>query len=105
MKLTLRFLQKEYHHPAPPSRISTLIFEDKIGESIARHVWDAGVLAFCVIAESCMLLTPTDIEPSGLKALKAYSPGQNLSMRRTRMRRGNSRRRLECRLAKDTATP
>lgn len=25
-------------------------FEEEIGESIARHVWDAGVLAFCAIA-------------------------------------------------------
>ncbi|KAL7962182.1 putative methyltransferase domain-containing protein [Trichoderma compactum] len=53
-------------------------FEEKIGESIARHICDAGVLAFCAIAESCMLPTPTDTEPSGLKAVKAYSPGQNL---------------------------
>ncbi|KAL7910877.1 putative methyltransferase domain-containing protein [Trichoderma velutinum] len=50
-------------------------FEEEIGESIARHIWDAGVLAFCAIAESCTLPTPTDTEPSGLKALRSLFTG------------------------------
>lgn len=50
-------------------------FEEEIGESIARHIWDAGVIAFCAIAESWMLPMPTDTEPSGLKALKKLFAG------------------------------
>jgi hypothetical protein len=50
-------------------------FEEEIGESIARHIWDAGVIAFCAITESWMLPTPTDTEPSGLKALKNLFTG------------------------------
>lgn len=49
--------------------------EEEIGESIARHIWDAGVIAFCAIAESWMLPMPTDTEPSGLKALKKLFAG------------------------------
>lgn len=49
--------------------------EEEIGESIARHIWDAGVIAFCAITESWMLPMPTDTEPSGLKALKKLFAG------------------------------
>lgn len=49
--------------------------EEEIGESIARHIWDAGVIAFCAIAESWMLPMPTDTEPSGLNALKKLFAG------------------------------
>lgn len=49
--------------------------EEEIGESIARHIWDAGVIAFCAITESWMLPMPTDTEPSGLKALKNLFAG------------------------------
>ncbi|KAL7919341.1 putative methyltransferase domain-containing protein [Trichoderma austrokoningii] len=49
--------------------------EEEIGESIARHIWDAGVIAFCAITESWMLLMPTDTEPSLLKALKTPFAG------------------------------
>lgn len=50
-------------------------FEEEIGESIARHIWDAGVIAFCAIADSCMVPTPTDTEPSGLKVLRGLFTG------------------------------
>ncbi|KAL6890661.1 putative methyltransferase domain-containing protein [Trichoderma evansii] len=50
-------------------------FEEEIGESIARHIWDAGVIAFCAITESWMLPMPTDTEPSGLKVLKKLFAG------------------------------
>ncbi|KAH6605945.1 hypothetical protein Trco_005098 [Trichoderma cornu-damae] len=50
-------------------------FEEEIGESIARHIWDAGVIAFCAISDSCMLPTPPDTEPSSLKALKSLFSG------------------------------
>ncbi|UKZ67319.1 uncharacterized protein TrAtP1_008482 [Trichoderma atroviride] len=49
--------------------------EEEIGESIARHIWDAGVIAFCAIAESWILPMPTDTEPSGLKSLKKLFAG------------------------------
>jgi hypothetical protein len=49
--------------------------EEEIGESIAKHIWDAGVVAICAIAESWTLPMPTDTEPSGLKALKKLFSG------------------------------
>ncbi|KAM0265723.1 hypothetical protein ACHAQJ_000157 [Trichoderma viride] len=61
--------------PETSERENYVDFEEEIGESIARHIWDAGVIAFCAITESWMLPAPTDTEPSGLKALKKLFTG------------------------------
>ncbi|KAK1248478.1 hypothetical protein MKX08_006698 [Trichoderma sp. CBMAI-0020] len=61
--------------PGTPDLEDYVELEEEIGESIARHIWDAGVIAFCAIAESWMLPMPTDTEPSGLKALKKLFAG------------------------------
>ncbi|RFU73164.1 upf0665 family c [Trichoderma arundinaceum] len=61
--------------PGAPEPGAYVEFEEEIGESIARHIWDAGVIAFSAIAESCMLPTPSDTEPSGLKALQSLFTG------------------------------
>ncbi|QYS96038.1 hypothetical protein H0G86_003304 [Trichoderma simmonsii] len=65
--------------PGTSEREFYLGFEEEIGESIARHIWDAGMLAFCAIAESCMLPTPMDTELSGFKVLKSLFTAPKLT--------------------------
>ncbi|OAA57904.1 hypothetical protein SPI_06789 [Niveomyces insectorum RCEF 264] len=56
------------HHVAPLRRLSlggpaaavvaTVDVEEDIGESIARHVWDAGLVAVAFLAHACLWLGP-----------------------------------------------
>ncbi|KFA68605.1 hypothetical protein S40285_10490 [Stachybotrys chlorohalonatus IBT 40285] len=38
--------------------------EEEIGESIARHIWDAGVVALCAIADLCLTSSPALDSPN-----------------------------------------
>ncbi|KAL7784326.1 putative methyltransferase domain-containing protein [Trichoderma ceciliae] len=61
--------------PGTPELGAYVEFEEEIGESLARHIWDAGVITFCAIAETCMQPTPTATELSSLTALKGLFTG------------------------------
>jgi K+/H+ antiporter YhaU regulatory subunit KhtT len=66
---------RRLYFPGTSEQKEYVELEEEIGESIARHIWDAGVIAFCAITESWMLPMPTDTEPSGLKTLKKLFAG------------------------------
>ncbi|KAI1773325.1 putative methyltransferase-domain-containing protein [Hypoxylon cercidicola] len=40
--------------PEPRDPLMDVYFEEDIGESIARHIWDAGVVTACYLADVCL---------------------------------------------------
>ncbi|KEY66903.1 hypothetical protein S7711_08183 [Stachybotrys chartarum IBT 7711] len=49
-----------------PDYMSSLFVEveEEIGESIARHIWDAGVVALCAMADLCLTSSPALESPN-----------------------------------------
>ncbi|KAK5995297.1 UPF0665 family C23C4.06c-like protein [Cladobotryum mycophilum] len=51
-------------------------FEEELGESMARHIWDGGVVAFCKMANTCILPPQESAKQTCLGRLRNLMAGQ-----------------------------